>query len=73
MIREGRAIGLVGSSSEDGLVAGLRWVPLANSEARLVIDLVLREGEISPVVDRFERVVVATAAAAGWLDARTPT
>jgi hypothetical protein len=29
----------------------------------------MREGEMSPAADRFERVAVATAAAAGWLDA----
>jgi DNA-binding transcriptional LysR family regulator len=69
MIREGRAIGLVGTSSVDGLAGGLRWVPLAGCDARLVIDLVMREGEMSPAADRFERVAVATAAAAGWLDA----
>jgi DNA-binding transcriptional LysR family regulator len=68
IIREGRAIGLVGSSSTDGLAAGLRWVPLADSDARLVMQLVVREDEISPTTDRFERVAVATAAAAGWLN-----
>jgi LysR family transcriptional regulator, benzoate and cis,cis-muconate-responsive activator of ben and cat genes len=68
MIREGRAIGLIGASAADGHAAGLRWVPLANSEARLVMQLVVREGDISPATDRFERVAVATAAAAGWLD-----
>jgi DNA-binding transcriptional LysR family regulator len=69
LIREGRAIALVGASSVDGLAADLRWIPLAGSDARLVIDLVMREGEMSPAADRFERVAVATAAAAGWLDA----
>jgi LysR family transcriptional regulator, benzoate and cis,cis-muconate-responsive activator of ben and cat genes len=73
MIRDGRAIGLVGASSADGLAAGLRWVPLADSEVRLVIELVVREGEVSPATDRFERVAVATAAAAGWLDAPAAT
>jgi LysR family transcriptional regulator, benzoate and cis,cis-muconate-responsive activator of ben and cat genes len=68
MIREGRAIGFVGASSADGLAAGLRWVPLADPDTRLVIELVLREGEITPAADRFERVAVAAAAAAGWLD-----
>jgi DNA-binding transcriptional LysR family regulator len=68
LIRQGRAIGLVGASSADGLAAGLRWVPLADSAVRLVVELVLREGEVSPATDRFERVAVATAAAAGWLD-----
>jgi len=72
MIREGRAIGLVGASSADGLTAGLRWVPLADPRVRLVIELVVREGGISPAADRFERVAVATAAAAGWLDAPPP-
>jgi LysR family transcriptional regulator, benzoate and cis,cis-muconate-responsive activator of ben and cat genes len=69
MIRQGLAIGLVGASSADGLAAGLRWIPLSEPPARLMIELVLREGEISPAADRFERVAVATAAAAGWLDA----
>jgi hypothetical protein len=32
------------------------------------MQLVVREGDISPATDRFERVAVATAAAAGWLD-----
>jgi DNA-binding transcriptional LysR family regulator len=73
MIREGRAIGLVGASSADGLAAPLRWIPLADTDVRLAIKLALREGEISPAADRFERVAVATAAAAGWLDAPTAT
>jgi hypothetical protein len=73
MIREGRAIGLIGASAADGPAAGLRWVPLADSEARLAMELVIRAGEASPVADRFERVAVATAAAAGWLDAPTLT
>jgi DNA-binding transcriptional LysR family regulator len=69
MIRDGRAIGLVGSSAADGVAAGLRWIPLAGLDTRLVIALVLREGDISPAADRFERVAIATAAANGWLDA----
>jgi DNA-binding transcriptional LysR family regulator len=69
MIREGRAIGLVGSSSAGGLAAGLCWIPLTGPDTRLSIELVLREGESSPAADRFERVAVATAAAAGWLEA----
>jgi hypothetical protein len=40
---------------------------------RLAILLAMREGDISPAADRFERVAVATAAAAGWLDAPTGT
>lgn len=68
MIRAGRAIGLVGASSADGVATGLCWVPLADSDARLVMQLVVREGEITPTADRFERVAVSTAAAAGWLD-----
>lgn len=69
MIREGRAIGLAGASSADGVVTGLRWIPLADSTFRLVMALVLRAGEPSPVADRFERVAVATAARLGWLAA----
>jgi hypothetical protein len=68
MIREGRAIGLVGASSADRTATGLRWIPLANTDARLVMQLVLRKGKISPAADRFERVAVATAR---WLDAPT--
>jgi DNA-binding transcriptional LysR family regulator len=66
-IREGRAIGLAGVSSAEGPAAGLRWIPLADCDARLAMQLVLRDGELSPVADRFERVAVATAAVAGWL------
>jgi LysR family transcriptional regulator, benzoate and cis,cis-muconate-responsive activator of ben and cat genes len=69
MIREGRAIGLAGSSSADGVVAGLRWIPLADTTTRLVMALVLPADERSPVADRFERVAVATAARLGWLAA----
>jgi LysR family transcriptional regulator, benzoate and cis,cis-muconate-responsive activator of ben and cat genes len=65
MIREGRAIGLVGISSMDGLAAGLRWVPLAEPDVRVAIDLVLRERDLSPAADRFERLAVATAASKG--------
>ncbi len=69
MIREGRAIGLVGVSSVAGIADGLCWVPLAEPAPRLEVQLVLRDGEPSPVADRFERVTIAFAAAAGWLDA----
>lgn len=67
MIREGRAIGLVGISSTDGLAAGLRWVPIAERDATITIDLVLRAHDLPPAADRFERLAVATAAAKGWL------
>jgi LysR family transcriptional regulator, benzoate and cis,cis-muconate-responsive activator of ben and cat genes len=70
VIREGRAIGLVGISSMDGLAAGLRWVPLAESDAQVAIHLVLRERDLSPAADRFERLAVATAATNGWLGSR---
>jgi LysR family transcriptional regulator, benzoate and cis,cis-muconate-responsive activator of ben and cat genes len=69
LIREGRAIGLVGASSVAGIADGLRWVPLADPAPRLEVQLVLRDGEPSPAADRFERVAVAFAAAAGWLEA----
>jgi DNA-binding transcriptional LysR family regulator len=69
LIREGRAIGLVGASSVAGIADGLRWVPLADPAPRLDVQLVLRDSEPSPVADRFERVTIAFAAAAGWLDA----
>jgi LysR family transcriptional regulator, benzoate and cis,cis-muconate-responsive activator of ben and cat genes len=70
MIREHRAIGLVGISLTDGLATGLRWVPLAEPGAEITIDLVLREHDLSPAADRFERLAVATAAAKGWLAPR---
>jgi LysR family transcriptional regulator, benzoate and cis,cis-muconate-responsive activator of ben and cat genes len=66
-IREGHALGLVGASSADGLAADLRWVPLADADVRLSVELVLPAQDAAPVVDRFERIAVATAAAAGWL------
>jgi LysR family transcriptional regulator, benzoate and cis,cis-muconate-responsive activator of ben and cat genes len=68
MIRAGHAVGLAGASSADGLAADLRWIPVADPGVRMVMQLVLRDGDISPAADRFERVAVATAAAAGWLD-----
>jgi LysR substrate binding domain len=70
MIRDGRAIGLVGISSMDGLAAGLRWVPLAEPDAQIAIQLVLRDRDLSPAADRFERLAVATAAGNGWLGSR---
>jgi DNA-binding transcriptional LysR family regulator len=73
MIREGRAIGVVGASSVAGIADGLRWVPLADPAPRLDVQLVLRDGDPSPVADRFERVTIAFAAAAGWLDAPPDT
>jgi DNA-binding transcriptional LysR family regulator len=73
LIREGRAIGLVGASSIAGIADGLRWVPLAEPAPRLEVQLVLRDGQPSPVANRFERVAVAFAAAAGWLEAPAVT
>lgn len=73
LIREGRGVGLVGSSSVAGIADGLRWVPLAEPAPRLEIQLVLRDGEPSPVADRFERTAIGFAAAAGWLDAPPST
>ncbi len=67
-IRTGEAIALVGASSADGLAAGLCWIPLAEPPFTAPMQLVLRAGEPSPVADRFERVAIATAAAAGWLE-----
>jgi LysR family transcriptional regulator, benzoate and cis,cis-muconate-responsive activator of ben and cat genes len=67
-IREAGAIGLVGASAAVGIAGGLRWVPLADPAPRLAVQLVLRDGEPSPVADRFERMSIAFAAAAGWLD-----
>jgi DNA-binding transcriptional LysR family regulator len=68
MVRDGAAVFLAGASLADGLAAGVRWVPLAGRAARVVVGLVLRDGEPPPAADRFERVAMATAAAAGWLD-----
>jgi DNA-binding transcriptional LysR family regulator len=73
LIREGRAIGLVGASSVAGIADGLVWVPLGDPAPRLDVQLVVRDGEPSPVVDRFERVTISFAAAAGWLDAPPDT
>jgi DNA-binding transcriptional LysR family regulator len=73
LIREGRAIGLVGASSAAGIADGLRWVPLLDPAPHLEVQLVLRDGEPSPVADRFERVAIAYAAAAGWLAAPPDT
>jgi LysR family transcriptional regulator, benzoate and cis,cis-muconate-responsive activator of ben and cat genes len=73
LIREGRAIGIVGASSVAGIADGLVWVPLGDLAPRLEVRLVLRDGPPSPVADRFERVVIAVAAAAGWLDAAPAT
>jgi LysR family transcriptional regulator, benzoate and cis,cis-muconate-responsive activator of ben and cat genes len=69
LIREGHAIGLVGASTVAGLADGLRWVPLAEPAPRLQVRLVLRDREPSAVADRFERLAVAFAAKAGWLEA----
>ena len=68
LIREGRAISIVGESATDGLAAGLRWLPFAGDGVRLPVQLVLRAGEPAGVSDRFERVAIAHAASAGWLD-----
>jgi hypothetical protein len=73
LIVEGRAIGLVGASSVAGIADGLCWVPLADPAPRLEVQLVLREVRTSPVADRFERVAVAFAAAAGWLETPAAT
>jgi hypothetical protein len=66
IIREGRAAGLVGESSAEGLPAGLRWIPLA-LPVHVEVALLVREAEPPPAADRFERLAVAHAAAAGWL------
>jgi DNA-binding transcriptional LysR family regulator len=68
-IRDGTGIALVGTSSAEGLAPGLCWIPLEGPDTRLPVQLVLRAGEPTPIADRFERVAMATAAAAGWLDA----
>jgi LysR family transcriptional regulator, benzoate and cis,cis-muconate-responsive activator of ben and cat genes len=68
MVRDGEAIALAGASLAEGLAADVRWIPLAGEGARVAVGLVLRDGEPPPAADRFERVAMATAAAAGWLD-----
>jgi DNA-binding transcriptional LysR family regulator len=65
-IRDGTGIALVGASSAQGLAGDLRWIPVPDAAA-LPVQLVLRAGEPTPTADRFERVAVAAAAAAGWL------
>jgi DNA-binding transcriptional LysR family regulator len=73
LIREGRAIAIVGVSSAEGLAPDLRWVPLADPVPRIEVALLVREGPLSPAVDRFERIAMATAARLGWLaDAASP-
>jgi len=69
LIREGRAIGIVGASSAVGLADDLRWVPIADPAPRLAVALLVRDGALTPAADRFERIAVATAARLGWLGA----
>jgi hypothetical protein len=45
---------------------------LAAPDAQLPVQLVLRDGEPTPAADRFERVAIAAAAVAGWLDEDEP-
>lgn len=68
LIREGRAIGIVGSSSAEGLADDLRWIALADPVWRIEVALVLRDGDLPPAADRFERIAMATAARLHWLD-----
>jgi LysR family transcriptional regulator, benzoate and cis,cis-muconate-responsive activator of ben and cat genes len=68
-IRSGHALALLGEPDEPP-ADGLRWVPLADGAPELVSALVLRDGELPAVVDRFERVAAATAASRGWLTPR---
>jgi len=70
IIRDGHAVALVGESITEGMPAPLRWLPLTEPDLVLPVQLVLRDGEPSPLVDRFERVALATAARLGWLRAR---
>lgn len=64
---DGEAVALVGFSSAVGYATSLRWVPLAEP-VTLTIALVLPDGELAPVVERFERVALAHATAQRWLD-----
>jgi LysR family transcriptional regulator, benzoate and cis,cis-muconate-responsive activator of ben and cat genes len=69
-ILEGRAIGLVGASSELSLVENLCWVPLADPAPRLDIALVIAQGRPQPLVQNFEEVAIRSATKAGWLPNR---
>jgi DNA-binding transcriptional LysR family regulator len=68
VVRSGRALGLVGASARGSLAGDLRWIALEEPQARLLIQLVLAAEGAPPVAERFERVAVASAARAGWLD-----
>ena len=68
LIREGRAVGIVSASSAEDLADDLRWIPLADPAPRVEVALLLRDGDLTPAADRFERIAIATAARLGWLD-----
>jgi LysR family transcriptional regulator, benzoate and cis,cis-muconate-responsive activator of ben and cat genes len=73
LIRNGQALGLVGASLGGSLVGDLRWIPLVESAPKLVVQLALAEDGAPAVAERFERLAVAHAARAGWLDGSEPT
>ncbi|MFE0105802.1 LysR substrate-binding domain-containing protein [Streptomyces sp. NPDC059009] len=66
LLRDGRVVGVVGEASADGLADWLRWIPLRGVPP-LWVQLVLSEGELSPVAARFAEVAVAMAEREGWL------
>jgi DNA-binding transcriptional LysR family regulator len=67
-VRDGTGAALIGASATRDLAPGLCWIPLTDPAARVSFELVLRDGDPSPAVDRFERTAVATAAAERWLE-----
>ena len=66
VLRDAQTVALVGEASADGLAPWLRWVPLAEPHARLLVALVLPD-PAPPSAERFERVAVEAAAEADWL------
>lgn len=68
-VRDGTGAAVVSASATRDLAPGLCWIPLADALAHVPFQLVLRDEDPSPAVDRFERVALATAAAERWLDA----
>jgi DNA-binding transcriptional LysR family regulator len=68
-VRDGTGAALVSASATRHLAPGLRWIPLADPLTWIQFQLVLRDENPSPTVDRFERVALATAATERWLDA----
>jgi DNA-binding transcriptional LysR family regulator len=66
----GRAVAIVGESTETGLSRELRWVPLAPA-ADFAIGLVVRRYGRSPALDRLLDAAAAAARNFGWLNAES--